>query len=308
MRNKLIQGNFMSTQSNPKWLKRVYPRKAFTLIELLVVIAIIAILAAVLLESLARAKVSAKTTACRSNLRQIGLGFRMYLNDFSAYPEFDADNGGVWFEKLAPYVGSSWPDFNYTASGRLTPGRGVFACPGFNAMPGLYGIGLSTQNLIGPPISGAYGFNDMGTGIGVPLRYGGTSALGIGGVNFGAAMGGFPWRATGEAEILKPSEMIAVGDSVLSYFNAGDNSGGFAGDNFLEDGMGAFHYFGPTMGFGARIAQFQRRHAGRFCVLFCDGHVEYLRPYQLFDVNNAGVASRWNKDNQPHQDLMHFSF
>ncbi len=66
-------------------------RRGFTLIELLVVVAIIAILAALLLPVLGRARAAAKRSMCLSNLRQIGTGWTLYLNDWDRFPE-DTNN------------------------------------------------------------------------------------------------------------------------------------------------------------------------------------------------------------------------
>src|SRR5579862_56300 len=67
------------TQMNPRG------NKAFTLIELLVVIAIISILAAILFPVFAKAREKARQTACISNVKQIGMGWMMYVQDYDEH-------------------------------------------------------------------------------------------------------------------------------------------------------------------------------------------------------------------------------
>lgn len=98
-------------------MKRTQLKKGFTLIELLVVVAIIAILAGLLLPALAKAKAKAHQITCVNNLKQIGLAFRMWMNDHEGQVPWDVN----WTE------GGSKPNSHWTLTGQPFRAR-YFVC------------------------------------------------------------------------------------------------------------------------------------------------------------------------------------
>ncbi|MFC1603874.1 prepilin-type N-terminal cleavage/methylation domain-containing protein [Planctomycetota bacterium] len=112
--------------------------KGFTLIELLVVIAIIAILMGILMPALRRVKEMARESACKSNLRSVGLALQMYLDDYERkIPDTQSANRHMWFAPngvtyLKPGTSDSYWGLFYLDYLKETK---IFGCPSLQRAP-----------------------------------------------------------------------------------------------------------------------------------------------------------------------------
>ncbi len=267
-----------------------YRRSGFTLIELLVVIAIIAILAGLLLPTLAKAKGRANRTACLSNLKQWGLALSMYLDDnaqvFPAFSipnntpgapgGFDQDNihwpdlanfaaggygNGAWFNALPPYVSQSalW---QYAANpAGFVNGHNVFNCPTARFLP------AEVDPL--SRVAFSYGINFKGTNGLVPASS--------------------PFTAT---QVLNSSAFVFFSDDRA---NSGETP--FYGANPLND-------LGAPRG---SLNHLSSRHEGGANLTFLDSHAAYFKyTYMAYQegtkIGDPGRADiNWSYDGTPSQ-------
>ena len=265
---------------------------AFTLVELLVVLAIMAILAALLAVSIGGAKKHAQKVSCEGNLRQIGIGISEFVSDFNAYPL--GINRRGFSQGLYPEYGLDWYDALNRNCFRLPPLQeqqngvivlptsGVWHCPS-SQRPAAWDNDFRWKGAIWVE----YGYNEYGLG-------GHDDAnLGLGRVK--GSTNRLDYRPTPDKDVVSPSEMIAAGDGIIGW-----------GTNYLDgsDDVGVEARAGGPQRFNDS-QRVMSRHNGCVNVVFCDAHVESPKVAVLFSLSNSASLARWNKDHQPHPELLY---
>jgi type II secretory pathway pseudopilin PulG len=273
---------------------QVSSRSGFTL---LVVIAIIALLAALLLPALSRAKFHAKNTQCKSNLRQIALACQMYVDTHGNYPlersfYFQTVKWIEWDQALEPFLmraGNPEPyDWTITKTQYDREINRFFLCPLF--VPKLPNMPFEDERKLSLSVP-RYGYNVFGVG---PPNSFTAPVLGLSGVIIN---GDFSIAPVREAAVRAPAEMIAFGDSFGRSLLQTQ-------DKLFQLGL-AWRPQSHSMATYPNQYRYSpgavRVHHARFNRAFCDGHIEM----ENFDTPFTGsdeYLQRWNNDNLPHRN------